>query len=303
MSGAQIALIVCALFIALAEMTRLRIQLRRLQQQKGDYSRSDPQDFDRGPYFKGYKEQPYQRRLWRNKHRKRKEANNMSKPLPPFGAWQVTDELFEVEVKDRNGNAKLAYLREFSEEDLEKRDSVMIDQGKNRKARRGQAAGSDITLKVENRRKFDVLEGVKEWDFQVAKTNKSGDPIDEDGNVTDDPEMMIAVDLPCNYRTKMNLPGFVSEQLVREVRELNDLPVEDEDLDKEEDDKDSDDPYMGNGSFNTDNYFGEGSEANGDAQSSSGADEENVSPLEEKRKTASTKRRTSKSKPVSSSNS
>lgn len=161
------------------------------------------------------------------------------------------DDRFERTVEDRHGNEVKVFLREFSESDLELREEVMIDQSgvmrnassKNSRRRRNRGV-PDIKVKPSNRRKFDIVKGVDSWELTDFKRTKDGgivfkqengeDVVDEEGYRI--PEI---VPVECSTREKLRLKGYMSEQMVKLVRELNDLPIEEEDEDEDDiDEKD-----------------------------------------------------------------
>lgn len=219
------------------------------------------------------------------------------------------DEFAEYErtIEDDFGNERTIWLRKFSELNVQEREEVMIDQSgiersaknQRRQANRGQPP--QIKVKPSHRRRFDIIRGVRDWnltrirrgsDGEIKWVMEDGEPkVDENGFRVPQIE-----DVPCNTKEKMQLSAFVSEQQIRAVRALNDLPIEDEDEDADREEKPVDNGPKGD--FDTDfnlEGFEDDEEEEGD----------NVSPLPKRKSKTPSKRSssTSKSKRTSGSSS
>lgn len=208
------------------------------------------------------------------------------------------DEFAEYErtIEDDHGNLRTIWLRKFSELNVQEREEVMIDQSgmersaknQRRQANRGQAP--QIKVKPSHRRRFDIIRGVRGWNLPRIKRDKDGDikwemengEPKEDENGFRIPQIE---EVPCTTKEKMQLSAFVSEQMIREVRKLNDLPIEDEDEDADRDEEPADNGPKGD--FDTD-YEIEGFGDDGEEEES-----ENVTPLPKRKKSGTTKARSS----------
>lgn len=218
-----------------------------------------------------------------------------------YGDYQASGlDRIEAEIEDRHGNKKTIWIREFTEEDLQLREEVMIDQSgvmrnakqqakNSRRKARGGAGVPQIKVKPSNRRRFDMIEGVADWNLTRIKFDKDGGIVfetDESGSPKTDEEgypVPVIEDIPCTPKEKQNVKGYLSEQMIREVRKVNDLPIESEDEDEDGDEDvepTSDNVYESD--FDMSNYEGFGEPADKYEEGEEGSEDE-VDPLANRR--------------------
>lgn len=210
------------------------------------------------------------------------------------------DEFAEYErtIEDDYGNQRTIWLRKFSEENVQEREEVMIDQSgmersaKNQRRQANKGNAPQIKVKPSHRRRFDIIRGVKKWDLTRIKRDKDGDlkwvmedgepKVDENGFRVPQVEKVEP-----SVKEKMKLSAFVSEQMIRAVRKLNDLPIEDEDEDADRDEEPADSGPKGD--FDTD-Y-----EIEGFGDDSEEEESENVTPLPKRKAKSSSTQNSGKS--------
>jgi hypothetical protein len=180
-----------------------------------------------------------------------------------YGDFQVNEfAQYERDIEDEHGNTRQIYIRKFSEKNVQEREEVMIDQSgversaKNQRRQANRGTPPPIKIKPSHRRRFDIIRGVRDWNLTRIKRNKDGDIVwekDAEGNAKKDENgfrIPVIEDIECSTKEKMQLAAFVSEQMIRHVRKLNDLPLEDQDEDDEPEEKPAKDEPRGD--FDTD---------------------------------------------------
>lgn len=119
------------------------------------------------------------------------------------GGWQVSDELYPIEVKNRTGDTGTVYIRELSENDVRTKNARMIQF--NRQGGDAQSA----RIRLEAIRKFEMEQSIVDWTFE----NGDGEKI------------------PVTPMTVAQLPQAVANQIHDKIIEFNELPEDETDED------------------------------------------------------------------------
>lgn len=161
---------------------------------------------------------------------------------------RVKLDVYKTAGEDQRDLVGTVYLREMDEADGEERTRLLTER---RVARKRGAGDDEMQLHIERIRMHDFAASVLHWDLLSEVLDEEGEVVYEDGQepeyFTEDDtpegrpildkygEKMVAVEgvpkvraLPLSPKGFRRLSQSVGEQIQRKIREINDIPEDDE---------------------------------------------------------------------------